>query len=691
VTRVLGFAFFAALWAASLAGLLAWPEPPSFAAVRAAHVPSEALLLGRDGRVLHERRADANERRLAWAGLDELSPTVVPALLAVEDRRFFVHRGVDPRALVAAALAALRGAPRGASTLTMQLAAQLEPGLRARRGGRTLWQKLRQAALALALEARWTKAEILEAYLNDVGFRGELVGVRAAALGLFDRAPDALGDAEAWLLAALLRAPGAPADAVAARACRLAALAEAPPACAEIAALAARALGPAPSLRPRAAHAPHLAVRLLSGEARSVRTTLDLALQRRANEMLRRQLADLAERNVRDGAVLVADNATGDVLAWVGSSGPLSRAPHVDFVRARRQAGSTLKPFVYAVAFDERRIGPGTKLDDSPLELPTGVGGYRPENYDRRFHGLVSARVALGSSLNVPAVRALELVGVPPLVGRLRRLGVAGLERADLYGPSLALGAADVSLLELVSAYRALARGGVAGGLRVRADEATGEDERVLSPEAAFLVADVLSDRGSRSLTFGLESALATRYWSAVKTGTSKDMRDNWCIGFSRRYTVGVWVGNGSGEPMWDVSGMDGAAPVWVELMDVLHAGDPGAPPEPPPGLVRAAGEWWIAGSEPAAGLAAESPRLARIVSPAPDQRIALDPDIPRARERVLLQAEPRAAGFSWSLDGAALGSAEAPILWAPERGRHELVLHDASGRAVDAVRFLVR
>jgi penicillin-binding protein 1C len=363
----------------------------------------------------------------------------------------------------------------------------------------------------------------------------------------------------------------------------------------------------------------------------------------------------------------------------------------VDFVRARRQAGSTLKPFVYAAAFDERRIGPGTKLDDSPLELPTGVGGYRPENYDRRFHGLVSARVALGSSLNVPAVRALELVGVPPLVGRLRRLGVAGLERADLYGPSLALGAADVSLLELVSAYRALARGGVAGGLRVRADEATGEDERVLSPEAAFLVADVLSDRGSRSLTFGLESALATRYWSAVKTGTSKDMRDNWCIGFSRRYTVGVWVGNGSGEPMWDVSGMDGAAPVWVELMDALHAGDPGAPPEPPPGLVRAAGEWWIAGSEPAAGLAAESPRLARIVSPAPDQRIALDPDIPRARERVLLQAEPRGAGLTWSHDGAALGSAEAPRLWAPTRGRHELILHDESGRAVDAVRFLVR
>ena len=684
----------AALGAAVLAGALvwlAWPEPPPFAAVRAAHAPSEALLLDRHGRVLHERRADARERRLPWTALDELSPAVVPALLAVEDRRFFSHPGVDLRALGGALLAALRGEPRGASTLTMQLAAQLEPGLRPRRGARSPAQKLRQAVFALALEARWTKAEILEAYLNGVSFRGELVGVRAAALGLFDRAPDALGDAEAWLLAALLRAPGAAPEGVAARACRLAALGEAPPGCAELRALAERALGRAPALRPRAAHAPHLAARLLSSDARSVRTTLDLALQRRANETLRRQLEGLAGRNVRDGAVLVADNETGEVLAWVGSSGPLSRAPHVDFVRARRQAGSTLKPFVYAVAFEERRIAPATRLDDSPLELPTGVGGYRPENYDRRFHGPVSARLALGSSLNVPAVRALELVGVAPLVRRLRGLGVAGLERADLYGPSLALGAADVSLFELVSAYRALARGGVAGGLRVRADEPTAPGERVLSREAAFLVADVLSDRGSRSLTFGLESTLGTRHWSAVKTGTSKDMRDNWCIGFSRRYTVGVWVGNGSGEPMWDVSGMDGAAPVWVELMNALHAGDPGEPPEPPPGLVRAAGEWWIAGTEPAAGLAAAAPRLARIVSPAPDQMIALDPDIPRARERVLLRAEPPGAGLSWSLDGARLGSAAAPLLWAPVRGRHELVLEDEAGRPLDAVRFVVR
>jgi penicillin-binding protein 1C len=691
VTRALGFAGFGILWLLFGLALASWPAPPPFADVRAAHTPSEAVLLDRAGRLLHERRADARERRLAWTPASELSPALVPALLAVEDRRFFAHRGIDARALGGAALATWRGERRGASTLTMQLAAQLDPSLRVRRGGRSAGQKLRQLAFALALERAWSKGQILEAYLNGVSFRGELVGVRAAALALFGRTPDALGDAEAWLLAALLRAPGAEAGAVAERACRLAARAEAAVSCDALRALSARALAAAPSLRSLAAHAPHLAQRLLAGESRSVRTTLDLDVQRLAGQALRRQLLDLAGRNVHDGAVLVVENESGDVLAWVGSSGALSRAPFVDFVRARRQAGSTLKPFVYAAAFDERRLAPASRLDDSPLELPTGVGGYRPENYDRRFHGPVSARLALGSSLNVPAVRVLELVGVDPLVRRLRALGLSGLERADLYGPSLALGAADVTLLELVSAYRALARGGVAGGLRVRADDAAAAGERALSEQAAFLVGDVLSDRGSRSLTFGLESALATRSWSAVKTGTSKDMRDNWCLGFSRRYTVGVWVGNGSGEPMWDVSGMDGAAPVWVELMNALHRGAVEAKPEPPRGLVRAAGEWWIAGTEPAVAFAAETPRLARILSPAPDQRIALDPDIPRGRERVLLQAEPADAALSWSLDGEALGSAGEPRLWAPVRGRHELVLVDARGRALDRVEFVVR
>ncbi len=670
------------------------PLVPSYAVVRAQHAPSEARLLDRHGRVLQERRVDAAERRLAWSQLDEISPALPEAVIAIEDRRFYAHAGVDVRALGGALLAALRGERRGASTLSMQLAAQLDPRLRGASGARTLAQKARQIAYARALERAWTKPQILEAYLNLVSFRGELVGVNAAARGLFDKAPLGLDTHEAFILAVLLRSPGAEPSAVAARACSLARLRGAAADCALLRARAEFALSRAPRVRAAASLAPHLAARLLQAKG-DVRSTHDAGVQRTAQRALASQLAQLAEQRVRDGAVLVVDNASGDVLAWVGSSGEFSSSPRVDFVRARRQAGSTLKPFIYALAFEQRALTPASLLDDSPLELPTGLGSYRPENYDHRFHGPVPARIALGSSLNVPAVRALERVGVDRAVIALRGLGVAGLKRADYYGPSLALGAADVTLYELVSAYRVLARGGVAGALRVRESDAPSGSERVLSEAVAFLVTDILADRGSRSLTFGLESALATRFWSAVKTGTSKDMRDNWCIGFSSKYTVGVWVGNGGGEPMWDVSGVDGAAPVWVEVMTALHASEPSTPPAHPRDVVRNASGYALRGSEPAGTVAVASAgarrALARIVSPARDLAIALDPDIPQAQQRVLFEAQPASAALRLILDGALLGAADAPQLWAPAPGKHALALTDAAGTELDRVEFVVR
>jgi penicillin-binding protein 1C len=448
-------------------------------------------------------------------------------------------------------------------------------------------------------------------------------------------------------------------------------------------------------VRPPAALAPHLAARLLRARG-DVRTTLDADVQRVAIAALEAQLALLAEQNVRDGAVLVADNASGDVLAWVGSSGARSASPRVDFVRARRQAGSTLKPFVYALAFEQRLLAPSSLLDDSPLDVATGIGSYRPENYDGAFHGAVPARIALGSSLNVPAVRALERVGVDRAVIALRALGVQGLARADYYGPSLALGAADVTLEELVRAYRALALGGGGSSLRLRASDPPSARTRVFDAGAAFLVADALSDRGTRALTFGLESALATRFWSAAKTGTSKDMRDNWCVGFSRAFTVGVWVGNGGGEPMRHVSGVDGAAPVWLEVMNALHASTPSEPPAPPANVVRSASGYALRGTEAASafGEAQVAPRgeaAARIVAPARDLLVALDPDIPREQQRMLVDVQPASAQLTLTIDGAPLGSAAAPHLWEPRRGKHALVLRDARGEELDRVEFVVR
>ena len=215
----------------------------------------------------------------------------------------------------------------------------------------------------------------------------------------------------------------------------------------------------------------------------------------------------------------------------------------------------------------------------------------------------------------------------------------------------------------------------------------------MFSPEAAFLVTDVLADRASRAPTFGLDNALTTRVWSAVKTGTSKDMRDNWCVGFTERFTVGVWVGNFSGDSMWSVSGVDGAAPAWLAIVNALHAGVPSEAPAPPPTLVRAGGEWFLPGTEPAslavATRAAAAPH--RIVAPQDGAVLVLDPDIPDSRERTWIEAAPRDPHATLAIDGHPIGSAAAPLLWPLAQGRHQLTLVAADGARLDAVSFVVR
>jgi len=686
------------------------PAPPAFETVRAQWRPSEAALLDRSGEVIHEQRVDLKRRQLEWVALVDVSPALRAAVLTSEDRRFESHGGVDVSAVAAAAFQRASGhGARGASTITMQVASMLDPALRRHGGPRSLPQKARQMRVAWAIESRWSKPQILEAYLNLVTFAGELGGVSAASRVLFDKAPHGLSTAEALVLAALLRAPNAAKAKVVARAERLA-----PPGAADRAELtlaAARLASIASRQTSRVALAPHAAARILKAQPAGalpvrVASTLDGRVQRFVVDTLTRQLLAVHDQRVQDGAVLVADNATGEVLAYVGGSGDLSTARHVDAVQARRQAGSALKPFLYALAFDQRLLTPASLLEDAPLEVATPTGLYRPHNYDEQFRGLVSVRTALAGSLNVPAVRALGLVGAEPLVQQLRRLGFTGLvEAGDFYGPSLALGSADVSLWEMVGAYRALATGGVWSPLRLTPGETPRESRRVYSPEAAFQVSGILSDRESRSVTFGLENPLATRFWTAVKTGTSKEMRDNWAVGYSRRYTVGVWVGNVTGEPMRNVSGVTGAAPVWLEVMARLHERTPSEPPSPPPGLVGQpiafagrveAGrrEWFHRGTEPVSSDGPSVPRavgLPRIVAPAAGTILALDPDIPTGRQRVPFEARDAVAGQRWLLDGAVVGSAAELVLWPATAGRHRLSLVAADGTILDTVGFVVR
>jgi penicillin-binding protein 1C len=409
-------------------------------------------------------------------------------------------------------------------------------------------------------------------------------------------------------------------------------------------------------------------------------------------------VAGLAERNVGDGALVVIDNASGELLAYVGNTG----ASEVDGVTALRQAGSTLKPFLYELAIERGLLTAASPLDDSPLDVPTGAGLYIPQNYDRKFKGYASVRTALASSLNIPAVRTLMLAGLDRFYERLHEVGIASLrEPADFYGYSLALGSGDVSLLELANAYRTLANGGVwsATSLRPGVRE---PGRRVLDERASFIVSDILSDRAARSLTFGLKNELATGFWSAVKTGTSKDMRDNWCVGFSDRFTVAVWVGNFDGRSMWDVSGVSGAAPVWRDVMDYLHADRPGRAPRPPTGVTHAQvayrpafeparSEWFVSGTETAlVELAAPDKRAPMIVYPVAGSIVAIDPDIPNELQRVMLQAQA-GQGMRWRLDQQDIGAADAELPWRPVPGEHQLELVDANDKAIAQVRFEVR
>jgi penicillin-binding protein 1C len=736
---------------------------PTFDEVRADFKPSDTVLLSREGEVLQRLRTDPTVRRGQWVPLADISPALRQALVLSEDKRFFEHSGVDWRAASAAAWGNLwNQRTRGASTITMQLAGLLDGDWRQGPGGRTVVQKLGQTVAAQVLDRRWRKDQILEAYLNLVPFRSELVGIDALSRTLFGKAAHGLDDREAAVAAALVRAPNARPALVAQRACgvlrdmQLGGVGRggggARIDCDALdlfttAALQRRAFDASEGV------APHFARHLLrqrfdkdSVVPERVQSTLRAPLQRFAVQTLQQHLRELRGRNVEDGAVLVLDNATGAVLAWVGSSGQLSQASEVDGVLALRQPGSTLKPFLYGQAIAERRLTAASLVDDSPAHIATAGGLYIPQNYDRQFKGWVSVRTALAASLNVPAVRTLVMVTPDAFHRQLGAVGLPLRESGDYFGYSLALGSPEVPLLHLTNAFRTLANGGRSSAVAF-SDVAKPRFAPALDARAAFIVGDILSDGNARARTFGTDSVLATRFWTAVKTGTSKDMRDNWAVGWSERYTVGVWVGNASGAAMHDVSGTSGAAPIWAAVMGFLHAREPSRAPRPTQGLLQAKvrfgpgpaadgmpgrapdlrlpleaarEEWFVQGTQQALfaidsiaetpyppradgqkslkkssaqtaqeAQAAQAPGgPARITAPAPGTIIALDPDIPPARQR--LQFTATGDGLLWRMDGKPLGRGPR-VAWLPWPGRHVVQITDARGQVLDEIRIEVR
>jgi len=680
---------------------------PSYDEVRQSYVKSDSVLVDRHREIIHELRVDKQRRRLDWTLLKNISPVLIEAVIQAEDKRFYEHGGVDFRSIGAALIQGLTSESlRGASTITMQLAALLDEELQLKKGKRSIWQKERQILTAWEIEKKWSKAEVFEAYLNLITFRGELQGIAAASRGLFEKDPHGLDQCEALILASLIRSPNAPSTIVSSRALNLNRAMNWQVEDDDLHAKVRQvSLGPH-FLRPQASLAPHVARSLLQGQPNgcTVACTLDSRIQRFGIDRLTHHLVSLKSQNVKDGAILVVENSTGDVLTYVSYSGEPSYSRFLDGVQARRQAGSTLKPFLYGLAFDRRILTPASLLDDSPLDLAVISGIYQPRNYDSQFKGFVTSRIALASSLNVPAVKTLSLVGIEPFLNKLRQLGIKGLnESGDFYGPSLALGSADVSLWELTNAYRCLANEGQWSGLRLipQGSGATPE-KRAFSKEATFLVSDILSDREARSATFGLENSLSTRFWTAVKTGTSKDMRDNWCIGYSRKYTVGVWTGNFSGEPMWNVSGVTGAAPIWAEMMDFLHRDVSSIQREALSGLVRkkiefskdvaaSREEWFIRGTEPSSQNQKTGQFNPRIIYPPSGTVMAVDPDIPVELQKVFFVSQIHEDDFQWVLNGFVLQMTGRTIPWTPKTGKYHLAIADKDEKILDYVYFEVK
>ncbi len=728
-----------------------WPFP------RARLSPAPVVsfsIFDRNNVLLREVLSDEGGR-CRWLRLEDISPWLLRAVVAAEDKTFFRHGGVDPYAVLRAFVQNLRSrrVVSGASTITQQLVRNVYHSARS-------WPaKAFEAWMAVRLEHSLSKNEILIQYLNRIPFGNQAYGAEAAARLYFGKPAAQLDLAESAFLAALPRSPArlspyrsfgaakAKQEGVLRQMRKLGFIGED-----ELQRSLTERLVVIPDSE--SFRAPHFCDTVLSGltpENRrglgGVRTTLEANLQAKVETLLRSHLDLLRGRGISNGSAVVLDNASGDVLAMVGSK-DFFDAGHdgqVNGALALRQPGSAMKPFTYALALEAGWTA-ASVIEDSMVQFPTDGGFYLPKNYDRRYHGPVRMRGALACSYNIPAVTILEKLGTNRLFLKLKAIGFDSLRRdSDYYGLGLTLGNGEVTLLELVRAYAALCRGG--SSVRERTILAAYDQKnrdlplparpgagRVFSPQAAYIITDILADKDARVPSFGYRSPLSLPFPAAAKTGTSKDFRDNWTVGYTPRYTVGVWVGNFDGTPMANVSGITGCGPLFRDIMLLLEKDlDPREFPVPP-GLTRRTicplsglvpnshcpgvkEELFIAGTEPiavcalshraesalgpmtfAAGSRTPAERI-RIIAPQEGDIFKLDPILRRSYQSLTLRVKvPPGAGVeavTWWVNGKKLGRAAAPFstVWSLEPGSYTIkAVGEGRGRTLEspAVRIIV-
>ena len=622
-----------ALCATVLLATLFWPLPDQGFRKEIVH---SLRVLDRNGLLLREFLND-QQGRGQWRTLDQIALSARSATVAIEDKRFYHHIGIDPLAMARAVVDDARAMRfvSGGSTISQQVIRNIY------HYPRSIGSKAKEAWLALRLERMMSKDAILEQYLNRAPYGNQVVGIEAAAHQYFGKSALSLSIAEGAFLAALPNAPSLlnPYRNLDAELARQRLVLRRMREQGFISAdeyqrgLEQPLVISSSEVTFRAPHVVEMVAARFGrfSDVAVVQTFIDYPLQKEIQHMLKAHLMLLAGKNVTNGSVVVIDNATGEVRALVGSADYFDEVHEgqVNGATALRQPGSAIKPFTYGLAL-EAGYSPATVLADISVHIPDDRGDYIPENYDKRYHGPVRLRTALACSYNIPAVRTLQYVGRENLLERLRLAGLSSIVHpADYYGYGLTLGNAEVSLLELTNAYAALANGGlwkparltshaVDGNVRSIDIEPCEAPHRVFDERVAFLLADILSDPVARRPGFG--NAFHFPFPCAVKTGTTKDYRDNWTMGFTTAYTVGVWVGNFDGSEMRGVSGVTGAGQIFVDIMMLLHMPPQGQAPVqfiPPDGLVRvpvcprsgrlptadcgkSIDEWFIRGNQPA-------------------------------------------------------------------------------------------
>lgn len=515
-----------------------------------------------------------------WKPLKEISLNMIKATIVKEDKRFFLHNGVDLISVLRAIYENLRYGKieSGGSTITMQVAKIL---LNYRRVN--ILKKLTEMIYALKLELYLSKEQILEIYLNRAPYGNQTYGVEAAAQFYFNKPAKDISLGEACILAQIPKAPTLinplksysliqkNKENLLDKLLRYGLIDSFAYLCAKNEKNMANKKG-------ILFKAPHFVDFLLSQINQkfysNITSTIDYNLQTKLEEMLYTSIKSLRKYNVNQGAIIVMDNKTGEILGMVGSKDYFEEQEgQVNGCISLRQPGSSLKPFLYILAL-QNGLPMSYLMNDTITEFRLADGTiFAPRNYGDKYHRLVRAREALASSFNVPAVHILEKIGVENFYTFLKKLHFTSLyKKPNFYGLSLSLGAAEIKLIELVNGYRAIANKGIWTPYRFITTEKTNRTgERAFSEEAAYIITNVLLDNSSRIKAFGDDSPLNLPFPCAVKTGTTKNFKDNWCIGFTKMYTVGVWIGNFDGSPMNGVSGVSGAAPLLRDIMIELH------------------------------------------------------------------------------------------------------------------------